>query len=257
MMDFKNTSSNPKIIRVAMHNAGWTDVALCDFNLSPDATDFTTYTMRFKTGQVWSNMSLDIYDKTGNGEATTTVDNISVVYKPTMNVTAVECIGVVPAVPDVELVRNGDFANGETDWQFDNIANHSVVTGFLSFYASSTPNSVFQSLNRTIGANSAVQITLAVRNVDEGSKNMRIYLHNPGETDGFFCDFVVSSSNPADPFGTFTIQGKVGGSNWSNMILSILDQTANSAPAIQIDDVSAMYRTDIDPPSTVCTPPGS
>ena len=254
--DFMNTSASIKNVRIAMHDAGWTEVFTCDFELSPGAIDFTTYTMRFKTTQVWNNMSLDIYDKTGNNQATVRADNISVQYKPTLNVSAVECIGVIPAVAGEELVRNGTFVNGETDWQFDNIVNHSVTSEVLNFYASSTPNEVFQGLNRTISADSAVEIIIDVRNVDEGTKNIRIYLHNPGETDGFFCDFSPPASNPGDPFGTYTIQGKVGGANWSNMVLSIIDQTANSAPTFQIDNVSAKYRTDINPTTPTCIPPG-
>ncbi|NLF18993.1 MAG: hypothetical protein GX595_17320, partial [Lentisphaerae bacterium] len=232
-----NTSSAPKEVMVVLHDQDWnSDPVMCWFALPANAP-LATYTVRGRTDAAWEHAMVAVWDKTGNGLEGIRLDNVDVQYQPGLSVTGVEC--VVPEAPtNFNLIRNGDFTGGKNQWNFYDMAGHSVSGGVLTFWDDDTDNSVWQDTFYRLPAGAPLNASVQLGNTSSAPKEVVLVLHTPDWSDALLCSFTLPGNAP---LATYTLQGPTARA-WDHATLDVWDKTGNGLEGIRLDNVTVQYQ---------------
>jgi subtilisin family serine protease len=254
-LDLGNSSASSKQIRVQLRDTATTSNFYCNFTL-PANTPLGTYTVQGLTPAVWSNIRVVLVDLTANGQAATRIDNVNVQYKPSLSISNVVCTppggggGGNNPPADTNLVKNGDFAQGETNWTFGGTINHSVVSGVLQIFrpTTSTSGNVAQNLGYPIESGKPLELTISLGNSSSSSKQIRLQLRSRTTASSFQCTFTLAANTALT---TYTMRGLTPAA-WSEIRLVIVDLTANGLSATRIDNVNVQYKPSLSLSGTQC-----
>jgi secreted trypsin-like serine protease len=246
--DMENTSGSTKDIQVILHASDWTDWLVCAFTI-PASAPSGTYTMRGQTSVAWNKIGLSISVLSADSLPKLVMDNASVQYKPSLTVGGTECL--LPALPNQNVLTNGDFSAGEAAWSFWGSVVHGAPSGVLEFYATGAGASVYQITNHSALANAPFEVSLDLANTSAGAKTIQVLLHANTWVELLGCQFVIPTSASS---GTYTLRGETTQA-WDRISLTIAIVTADSLPDLKMDNVSVQYNPSLSVSGTECESP--
>ncbi len=159
--------------------------------------------------------------------------------------------GAVSVPSDVELVRNGDFSNGTTNWLLFATPDmtymvSTIVNGVFEFFRLPPPPGtanqavVFQQTTAQLQAFSRLEASFVLGNSSTARKRVSVLIHDADFSDLFVCTFFLQ---PNAPLRTYTMRTHTT-KGWANATISFYAATHTaSGGAYQLDDVSLTYRT--------------
>jgi|GEM_PF-6700736 len=252
-LDLGNTSNVVKQVKVAVQPMSWTGAFQCDFTLLPH-TPLRRYVMRGLATVPFPNTRLAIYPNPADSTPDIMVDNVSLQYRPDIGIGATECIA--PADANQNLVRNGNFSAGHSQWTFvvPGEVAYEVRNGILYLIRNTnSPNyaAAYQDLNYSLNANSPIELTLDLGNTSNVVKQVKVAVQPMSWTGAFQCDFTLL---PHTPLRRYVIRG-LATVPFPNTRLAIYPNPADSTPDIMVDNISLQYRPDIGVGATECIAP--
>ena len=152
---------------------------------------------------------------------------------------------------DANLVDNPAFFVGESGWGFFGEIWHAVNSEVLEIYRETVSPSgaaVWQVLDYAPPADASFEVTLDIGNISAGPKEMWVTLRQPDWSDFMTCYFSMAAGTPLT---SVTMYGHTQMA-WSDMVLEIAPSPADSVPAIQLDNVTVVHRTDLSITETSC-----
>src|SRR5690606_8933180 len=141
-VDLGNTSSAPKAVMLVLHDRDWSDDFQCYFAL-PAGAPLATYTLQAPTTAAWQNAMLAVWDLSGDGLDGIQLDNVDLQYQPTLSLAGLSC-SAADAPAHANLVRNGDFTQGESQWNAYDMLHHDASAGVMTFGDDDTANGIWQ-----------------------------------------------------------------------------------------------------------------
>ncbi len=138
------------------------------------------------------------------------------------------------------LVQNGTFANGTTNWtvfgQPDNsVVVSNVTNGVLQFYRTGgTEGEFLQSTGLTVANGTSLQAVFELGNTDSIRKRVKVLVHDLDFTDSASCTFFL---DPGAPLRMYRMQLHTTKA-WTNATITIYAATAGSGGFYQVDNVS-------------------
>ena len=158
---------------------------------------------------------------------------------------------VVPA--NQNLIRNGDFNAGPAQWSFWGEIDVDARDGLLYFKRrSDSPYGagVYQDIDAVAAAGSAFEVTADLGNSSSVDKQITLNLRNPNLwTGALSCPFTIPAySNPQ----TYRLIGDLPG-DWDNTRFEIDVGSADGQPDLILDNVSVVYRPDLQPAGVECS----
>ena len=163
--------------------------------------------------------------------------------------------GVSEPPVNQNLVRNGTFGNGVTYWQFWGEISHAVYNNVLHFHrAATSPNgaAIYQDMGYSVPTNKSFEITVKLGNSSGVVKRPHIFMRDSNSWNDYFsCQFTIQ---PYTPLQTYTIRGRTN-TNWNNIHIEVWPDPPDGVPDVTMDDVSVMYRPDLNVSTTQCIAP--
>lgn len=148
------------------------------------------------------------------------------------------------ALPNQNIVYNGDFNQGTDGWKPSGQINWSVEGGELSFLRLNTAEppdwaSFYQDLYYGSPANAAFEVSFLLGNKGGAGKIVSVDLLNSSGRDyGLItCDF---SLPPNAPMQTYVMRGQTQ-STWANIRVEFSVNPPDGAPAAVVDDIAVRY----------------
>mgnify|MGYP005841405571 CR=1 FL=1 len=89
-LDLGNSSSVRKRALLVLHDADWSDLAVCAFWLAPNTPPLTVQ-MRAFTTEAWTDVSVSAYAAQPDGLGWLQVDNVALYHRPAMAVNGTNC----------------------------------------------------------------------------------------------------------------------------------------------------------------------
>ena len=164
----------------------------------------------------------------------------------------------VAAQPDINLLRNGDFAAGFFRWiQFalpepDDIVLN-TTGGVLQFYreAGSTQAVVLQGTGGQLPAFAPITASFQLANSGPGRKRITALIHDGDFSDLSVCTFFLDAGAPMRTYGlrTHTTQP------WADATISLYAATDDGTPSYQVDNVSLSFTPSASDTGTDCNDP--
>ncbi len=165
---------------------------------------------------------------------------------------------LAPPPANVNLIVNGDFSAGTEGWTPSGQLNWSVQDGALRFTrlrTSAAPDWAFfyQTIDSGIDANTPFESTLRLGNSNAAAKTVTVSVFNrSGKQYGSFeCAFSIP---PNTPLTLYTIRG-VAVNTWASLRFAVSVNPPDGSPAALADDLSLVYRPDLQLSKTQCIPP--
>ena len=164
----------------------------------------------------------------------------------------------VAAQPDINLLRNGDFAAGFNRWiQFalpepdDIVVN--TAGGVLQFFrpAGSQQAVVLQGTGGQLPAFAPITASFQLANSSAGRKRITALIHDGDFSDLSVCTFFLDAGAPMRTYGlrTHTTQP------WADATLSLYAATDDGTPSYQVDNVSLSFTPAASDTGTDCNDP--
>lgn len=252
-LELGNSAAATKTATVLLHDPAWDDVITCSFAVAPGAP-LGTYKVRAKTGVDWDAAVFSVFIEPADGKPTLWVDNVSMMYRPTLSVTGVECLS--PASPaNTNLLVNGEFASGTSGWIFAGSIVSQYSSGILYAYRAlnSTTALTYQSAKVSLPAGAPLDVEIDLGNTSISRKVATVVLHNGDWSDAYLCRFVVPAGTPTR---TYNMRFKTG-QNWTRLIYAVYLDPADGRSAFVIDNASVRYLPSLSVPAgpATCTAP--
>jgi hypothetical protein len=150
-----------------------------------------------------------------------------------------------PAPGYNNLLVNGDFGNGTTNWWRWQDADYAVWDGILATKRSlrGGGGSVGQDLPYYANEGSSFQIQLRMGNPSSVTKTPTVALRNKNSWDGAIkCIFTLA---PNTPMRNFLVRGKTAFGKWDELRVEIVPDPADDVSDLRVDDVHVAYRPDM------------
>jgi Tol biopolymer transport system component len=164
----------------------------------------------------------------------------------------------VAAQPDINLLRNGDFAAGFNRWigfalpEADDLIQD-TTGGVLKFYRAtgSTQAVVLQGTGGQLPAFAPITASFRLANSSAGRKRISVLIHDGDFSDLSVCTFFLDGFAPMQTYGlrTHTTQP------WFDATISVYAATDDGTPSYQVDDVSLSFTPAASDTGTDCTDP--
>ncbi|MDX1993047.1 MAG: peptidoglycan DD-metalloendopeptidase family protein [bacterium] len=151
---------------------------------------------------------------------------------------------------NTNLIRNGDFTSGTTSWQTSGSITAAVSSGVYGFRRTAEASAavVYQDAAYSASVNLPFEINLQLANAGSDSKRVSVQLSSSINNQGAItCSFTIPGSAPLQ---SYIVRGK-NSAAWANVRFSLTLETVGGGN-LQLDNVSARYRTDINPTATEC-----
>ena len=164
----------------------------------------------------------------------------------------------VAAQPDINLLRNGDFAGGFNRWiQFASPEPDDIVLnttgGVLQFYRAtgSSQAVVLQGTGGQLPAFAPITASFQLANNSAGRKRISVLIHDGDFTDLSVCTFWLDGGAPMRTYGmrTHTTQ------RWADATISLYAATDDETPSYQVDNVSLSFTPAASDTGTDCNDP--
>ena len=166
-----------------------------------------------------------------------------------------QAVHTAPPPGNANLLRNGDFSAGTDAWTPSGQLNWSVQDGALRFTRLRTtapPDWAFfyQNIDNGIDANTPFESTLQLGNTSGITKTVTVSVFNrSGKQYGSFeCAFSIP---PNTPLTLYTIRG-VAVNTWASLRYAVSVNPPDGSPAAFVDDISLVYRPDLQLSETQC-----
>ena len=256
-VDISNPDPITKQINFKFNNASATGGYQCTYTIPP-SSPMRTYTMRFPTLQDWKIFRVDLQplqiDATGLN-----VDNVSLMYKPTLSTVALECIDpVLPPLPpaNFNLIFNPNFdvgMIGEAGWKFYGSIQHNVTNEVMNLSYTTTANGWMRQFRTTYPLRHSLPMEASVdlANPNPTTKTVYFMVRDSGLVETYFCSFKVP---PNAPMRTYTMRFKVSLLDW-NIIRVDLSPTSVGDNGIHVDNVNLQYKPSLSITTKVCIDP--
>lgn len=265
-----NNSSVRKRFVILAHDGDFSDLQVCSFWIPPN-TPLRTYTLRSKTNENWTNVSLSIYSSSPDGTPALQIDNVSMTYRPSLNQlqTRSECIdpgAPLPTVGDTSanLLANGTFSGSTfAPWAvFDDPAPGAAIianlnSGVMNLYRQDPVNAgafLQNTPTTTITAGTPLELRARIGNSSNLRKRLTVLIHHQNFQDLQVCTFWLQPNTLMDTYviRTHTTQ------DWNlGTSVSFYVSTADNTPAIQLDDVELRAVPSLSVGGTSCYLPGA
>jgi Tol biopolymer transport system component len=260
-MDLGNSSSVRKRMTVLLHEADFSDLAVCTFWLPPSAP-LRTYIMRSHTTQFWTNASISFFAATaGSNGGFYQVDNVQLYAAPEQDDDRTDCVDpLAPAPPGgaagPELVGNGSFDSATLlPWTTFGQIVAQVAGGVFEFYrpAGTPAGVVLQQTGTPMAANQILTANLYLGNSSSVRKRVTVLLHDASFNDLSACTFWLPPGLPLAPYRMRTYTT----SAWTNTVVSIYPATVGTDQWIRLDNVSLQVTPAASTDGTNCLEPGA
>ena len=249
-----SSSSTRKRVSVLVHDADFSDLAVCTFWLPAANMPGTRFGIRLVTTKAWTNATISFYAATATAvDERVTLDNVSLQALPGGTVERTECLtsdGVrVPGGADsADLLVNGDFSSGSVTpgWGLFGQIQGQVTGGVFEFIklAGTPAGVVLQQTGQSVDAGGILTATFDLGNSSGVRKRATVILHDNNFSDLAACTFWL---DPGQALGTFTMRMTTTKA-WTNGTISIYPATSGVDQWIRLDNVT-LKRT----PSAVTT----
>lgn len=149
-----------------------------------------------------------------------------------------------PAPADTNLIHNGSFEDGTTEWTPSGQVNWSVQDGTMRFLRLNTSEppawaAFYQDFGFGAPANAIFEIGFQLGNASQYPKTVSVTLLNAAGRDygAITCDFTLGANTAMQPY---IMRGQTR-DTWANVRLEFSVNPPDSAPAAFVDDVSARF----------------
>jgi len=238
-----NSDSVRKRISVVVHDADFSDLAVCTFWLPPH-TPLATYGMRTYTTESWSNATLSFYAASaGSQGGFYQIDDVSIEYAPGVSANRTDCVD--PGTPEpeaaadsAELIVNGGFAADTlAPWNTYGTITHEIVSGVMRFVrpTGAAPSGVL--LQATgVAANEGDVLTASFQlgNNSNVRKRVTAILHDNNFSDLSACTFWLP---PGQPLSSYVYRSYTT-KPWTNITLSLYPATVGTEEWILFDNAT-------------------
>jgi Zn-dependent metalloprotease len=237
-----NSDAVRKRISVLIHDANFSDLAVCTFWLDP-SMPLQVYTMRTHTTKAWTGATISFYAATVGSGGFYQIDNVSMRSEPGQSTARTDCVD--PLAPTSggatsgELLVNGDFSAGLAPWSaFGNIAWQVAGGVFEFFKLSGLPSGVLlQGSGAAMAADQRMVAAFKLGNSSSLRQRVTILLHHEGFADLHACTFFLAPEMPLSDYAIRTYATLP----WNNATVSVYPATVGSSPShewLRIDDVT-------------------
>jgi hypothetical protein len=241
-----NNSAATKTLNLIVHDSGWTASYNCVFNLPANAP-VQYYTMRFDT----TSFNPMILQGALSGDSTLglLIDDITMVRKVGITVSATECIVAPPA--NTNLIANPEFDQGTLNWAAFNATMQTVNSGGLNpnrmeiARNANTPNGGFyQYLPYSAPANRVFEVSFAIGNQSNQTRVINMLIRNPEWTDVHSC-FITIPPNTTSTDTNYNISFTTAVA-WSNIVfqgwIQVGDYTGSGVLPFRVDTIWVQYK---------------
>ncbi len=231
-----NSGSAPQDVEVLLNAPGWSDALVCAFTLAAEAP-LQTYTLRGLTPASANDLRVEIMPVTYDELPALHIDNVDIQYKPMLRIFGVECVPPL-LVANTNLTRNGDFASDTSEWFIWGEVEAVVDAGVLEL-TSTGDSGIYQDLGVNVPEGTAFELTIALGNRADTSKDVDVFLHAPDVWDAvFWCPITIPANSELQ---TYTVRG-ITTRPWVDVRAEIIPKTYDSLPALRVDNISLQYR---------------
>ncbi|WP_345720754.1 M23 family metallopeptidase [Herpetosiphon gulosus] len=160
-----------------------------------------------------------------------------------------------PAPSQQNLVLNGDFSAGTTNWWKYGDAAWSIVDQGLNFRRNpgGTGGSVGQNLAYQFAANTPIEAQFDLGNPSGVTKHVGVFIRHESSWDQpIHCGFTLP---PYSPMQRFSIRGRSGSVVWNKLTFEVWADPPDGIPDVRMDNVAITYRTDIAISAKTCIAP--
>ncbi len=229
----------------------------CSFTVT-QASPLQTFTMSGLSPTLFDNLTVTVEETTADGYPDVLMDNLNVAYAPGQGISTTTCTSpTLQAAPaDTNLIRNGDFSDGNKQWVIWGIVDGWSPTPELYFKAryEAGYGGVYQNLFHTVPAGAPMEVSLQLGNTSSVVKTVQVVLGNGiNWDDARICNFAVF---PNTPLQTFTLTGE-STTPWTDIRLETNPGPPDDIPDIVMDNVQVFYHPSASYPVTTCTAPAS
>ena len=255
-----NSSTARKRLSVLLHDADFSDLAVCTFWLDP-STPLRDYVMRSHTTTFWENATISFYAATaGSDGGAYLLDAVSVVYHPGLDDDVVECLDPTapPAPggpPGPSLVGNGDFSAGLAPWATFGHIDWQISEGRFEFVRPpGTPAGVvLQPTGQPMANDTIVTASFYLGNSSSTRKRVTAILHDADFSDLSACTFWLPPGLPLSPYIMRAFATKA----WADATISFYPATVGPEGWMQLDDVTWQATPATTTIGTACVEPGA
>jgi hypothetical protein len=268
--DLGNSSGVRKRATVIAWDSTFADLRVCTFWLPP-GTALRPYRMQFRTTQAWANAQLSFYASTVDSASAYRLDNVVMRTDSSVTQDITRCTD--PGTPTAgsgadgaELITNGNFATGITNWGLFNPAGNFVQNGasngVFEFYLSGTSGqqapSLLQNTNvTTVSANALLELRFDLGNSSGQWMRVTPLLHASNFGDLQVCTFWLA---PNTPIGMYVMRTYTSGAWTAGASVSFYPSSAFAADPggrARLDNVSLKVRPSLNITGTTCYTPGT
>jgi hypothetical protein len=260
-VDLGNSSAQRKRVTLLIHEASFSDIAICTFWL-PAGTPLQRYTAYTHTGIAWANATLSVYASTADSAGWIQMDNVSMKRYPGVSAGETRCIDpLAPTSADgndtANALTNANFASGAlSPWIAFGQVTQRISGGVLEVTrrTGTPPAVVYQ--NTTLDVPEAAPLELQFR-LGNSSPTVRqqvtVLMHAASFADLQACTFWIE---PNTPLSTYIMRAYAS-TAWTDVSLSIYPRTVTTTGYIRVDDVVLRHRPGMLLQGTGCFEPGS
>lgn len=260
-VDLGNSSPVRKRVTLLIHDANFSDIAICTFWLPPSAP-MQRYTAYTHTSKAWSNATLSVYASTADGAGWIQMDNVSMRRYAGVPSKETRCID--PFAPtsaegndDVNALVNGNFASGAlTPWLAFGQVTQQITGGVLEVTrrTGSPPAVVYQTTTLDVPQNAPIEVQFRLGNSSPTLRQqVTVLVHAANFSDLQACTFWLE---PNAPLMTYVMRAYAS-TPWTDVTLSIYPRTVTTTGFIRVDDVVMRHRPGLLLQGTGCFEPGS
>lgn len=260
-IDLGNSSPIRKRVTLLIHEAGFSDIAMCSFWI-PAGMPLQRYTVYAHTGVAWNNAVFSVYASTADGAGWLQVDNVSLKRFPGVSVKETRCID--PLVPEgtagsdeANAIVNGNFATGVlSPWLAHGQVTQRIVGGVLEATrrTGTPPAVVYQNTSLDVPEGAPLELQFKLGNSSPSLRQqVTVLIHAANFTDLQACTFWLEPNTPLTTY----IMRAYAATPWDDVSLSIYPRTVTNTGFIRVDDVVLRYRPGMLLQGTSCFEPGS
>jgi uncharacterized delta-60 repeat protein len=243
--DLGNSSTVRKRIGVLVHDADFSDLAVCTFWIAPN-TSLATYRMALHTTKAWTSATISFYAATtGSDGGQYLLDNVSVQFLPTGPITRTDCLDPASPAPGIGTsfgvdLPNGDFENGLDGWGVYGQIAYQLTNGVFEFIreAGQPSGVILRPANVGPGidlpAGQILAATFDLGNSSTERKRVTVLLHDNAFSDLAACTFWLE---PGVPLRTYAMRMFLT-KPWLIPWISIYPATVGPEPWIRLDNVT-------------------
>jgi hypothetical protein len=235
-----NTDSLRKRIAVLVLDSDFSDLSVCTFWLPPNAS-MQNYQMKTHATKGWNNAAIYFY-AASEGLGDYRLDNVSLKPDASGSSTRTDCLdptapALVAGSPGPDLLTNGNFSAGTTQWELAFDFLQQITGGVLEFRRSGSgamAGVIFQKTNQTMAANQVMTSTFKLGNSSSVRRRVTVLLHDLDFTDLSACSFWLV---PGQPLSTYTMRS-FATKAWANATVSVYAASIGPEQWTQLDDVT-------------------